>query len=411
DLKRLALQQSYAKEVGPRTAASYFLRYVRLSKSDLEILLEAAKAHPDKGLPAQAMSQTFFGQIGPEAAASLVSYARESEIEGMLNAGYVWLAGGKAMRDDRGLVYWKAILPRARATHANQLGGLDQHSPELAREVALRVLAAREPEWNWKTPAQAGNHRTGGTYLINQSGVRAALSRAPLKDELYSAAGDERLQLAELALRVASNDPTGAALSAFRVAIDSPWEKIRKQAVRNLSHRAEKGAALLEQCLREKKLPAEQRDQLLEGLGRCAGKAQLNLVRERLDLRVDGFEAAVMWEIAFEFDRDASVERALVEVFGKGPPAYRDEALSVLCQVSDERRIDVFRKVLRDGQSDSRIHTVLRTVADQYLIELGPEVLIHLRNPNVGIRNTATKAIERLKFYAEAKKLFEKEAK
>jgi hypothetical protein len=29
----------------------------------------------------------------------------------------------------------------------------------------------------------------------------------------------------------------------------------------------------------------------------------------------------------------------------------------------------------------------------------------------VGIRNTATKAIERLKFYAEAKKLFEKEAK
>ena len=50
---------------------------------------------------------------------------------------------------------------------------------------------------------------------------------------------------------------------------------------------------------------------------------------------------------------------------------------------------------------------MLRTVADQYLIELGPEVLLHLRNPDNGIRQTATTAIERLKFYAEAKKLFE----
>ncbi|MHC4407820.1 MAG: HEAT repeat domain-containing protein [Planctomycetota bacterium] len=411
DLKRLALERSYAKEEGPRAAASYFLRYVPLSKSDLGILLEVAKAHPDKGLPAQAMSKTFFGQIGPEAAASLVSYARESEIKGMLSAGHVWFAGGKAMRDDRGLVYWKTILPRTRATHASQLGRLDQQSPELARAVALRVLSAREPEWAWKTPSHAGDHRMGGAFLINQSGVRAALSRAPLRDALYRAASDERLQLAELALRVARGDSTDAALVAFRAAIDSPWEKIREQAVRDLSYRAAKGAALLEQCLREKKLPAEQRDELLKGLARCAGKAQLNYVRERLDQRVDGVEAEVMWDIAFAFDRDASVERALVEVFGKGPPAYHDEALSVLCRVSDERRIDVFRKVLRNGQSDSRIHTVLRTVADQYLIELGAEVLIHLRNPNVGIRNTATKAIERLKFYAEAKKLFEKEAK
>jgi len=52
---------------------------------------------------------------------------------------------------------------------------------------------------------------------------------------------------------------------------------------------------------------------------------------------------------------------------------------------------------------------VLNTVADQYLIELGPEVLLHLRNPGDGIRKTATKAIERLRFYAEAKRLFEGE--
>ena len=42
--------------------------------------------------------------------------------------------------------------------------------------------------------------------------------------------------------------------------------------------------------------------------------------------------------------------------------------------------------------------------ADQYLVELGPEVLTQLRHPNVTVRALATKAIERLKFYVDAKK-------
>ena len=44
-------------------------------------------------------------------------------------------------------------------------------------------------------------------------------------------------------------------------------------------------------------------------------------------------------------------------------------------------------------------------------MELGPEVLLHLRSPKDDIRQTATKAIERLKFYAEAKRLFDSEKK
>jgi hypothetical protein len=98
-------------------------------------------------------------------------------------------------------------------------------------------------------------------------------------------------------------------------------------------------------------------------------------------------------------------------VFGEGPTDYRTAALKILSRSSDPRRIPVFAKVLRESPDEAQVRVALRTVADQYLIELGPEVLLHLRNPDHDIRNTATLAIERLKFYAEAKKLFDTEPK
>ena len=51
---------------------------------------------------------------------------------------------------------------------------------------------------------------------------------------------------------------------------------------------------------------------------------------------------------------------------------------------------------------------VLQAVRDQYLVELGEETLAQLRNPDSGVRAIATEAIERLKFYAEARKACEK---
>ena len=63
-----------------------------------------------------------------------------------------------------------------------------------------------------------------------------------------------------------------------------------------------------------------------------------------------------------------------------------------------------------EGVGDARpaILDVLTAVRDQYLVELGEEALAQLRSPDESIRATATEAIDKLKFYAEAKKAFEK---
>ncbi len=94
-------------------------------------------------------------------------------------------------------------------------------------------------------------------------------------------------------------------------------------------------------------------------------------------------------------------------MFGHGGTQYRLEALHTLTKTSDVRRIEVFRRVLAEGDTKS-VSLVVKTISDQYLIELGRQVLEKLRSPDSNIRHTATKAIERLKFYADARKTFEK---
>ena len=89
---------------------------------------------------------------------------------------------------------------------------------------------------------------------------------------------------------------------------------------------------------------------------------------------------------------------------GKGHAQYRYHATRVLTKTTHAGRIPVFQRLLR-GDTDTRtLELVVRTVADQYLIELGSDVLKQLRHPDAKVRDLATKAIERLKFYVEAQK-------
>ena len=69
------------------------------------------------------------------------------------------------------------------------------------------------------------------------------------------------------------------------------------------------------------------------------------------------------------------------------------------------------RIVVLLGQLEGHVPLVLQTVAEQYLIELGEETLRHLRNPDHEARNAATNAIEKLKFYWEARNAFKESVK
>ena len=54
---------------------------------------------------------------------------------------------------------------------------------------------------------------------------------------------------------------------------------------------------------------------------------------------------------------------------------------------------------------------MLGVVADQYITELGMEALKHLQSPDAKTRNFAKNAVEKLKFYMEAKESFERREK
>jgi hypothetical protein len=413
ELKRIALQQSYSAENEARAAASNFLRMIPLNRNDLGILLEVAKQQPGRGLPKQALSPAFFKEIGPAAAAKLVPLAKDHEIDSMLSAGWQWLSEKSKEPADARMAFWRTAIPRATPKSIGFLRSAAHTSPELAYEVALLALGARDAGWNWGI-TRTGSWRADtdvGPQLLRVALVREQLASDRLKAKLYALAADDRWELAQLALQSAAQDESEAAITAYRAAMRSRFDALRERSVKGLRDRGSQGAAQLVAFLKDEKLPPELWEIALQSLARCGGKEQMPYVRERLDARPQHPEAGVMWSLAFEYDRAATIDRAFAEVFGDGPSGHRNEALDVLRQISDERRIAVFRKILREEKDEYRIHRVLRTVADQYLIELGPEVLLHLRNPDSGIRGTATKAIERLKFYAEAKKLFEKEGK
>jgi len=397
-IRRLAIAQWYEGDEGRRDAANFVFGLAPPEPADLPALLKAAKAHPEAGLPAHAMTGWYLKAIGSARAAELVPLAPDDAIEELLTAGFSVPT----------LVYWKAILPRTTARHAALLQKAAARGGPLAVAVARRILDARGEGWQWRTSArEPRRYNVAGPMVLNQ--VADALQGPELRPALYAAAADERYEIGLLAIRAASRDGSDAALEAHRVAMKSPWPDLRERAIKSLGNRGPEGAAVVASFLRDPEFPDVHENDALTAFSRSAGPAQMAYVRQRLDARPEGYEASVMWSVAFEHDRDATVERAFREVFGDGPKDFRDEALDVLREISDERRIPVFRKVLREDRDEARVHRVLNTVADQYLIELGPEVLLHLRNPGDGIRKTATKAIERLRFYAEAKRLFEGE--
>jgi len=416
ELRSRALEQSYDADVARRTAAEAVLATLGVGAADLDAVVRAAQAHPDGGIARIAMSSKFLAAVGAQNAVKLVAVASDAQLDALSNAGQrCWGANARpAGEPNRGYPFWAAMLDRFQPTAAQftvpfQLSG---ESPEYATLVAGWMLARHEPEFGWNTPGGPAKRNMRGGSLTRNRHLVAAFSRdAALRARLYASAADPRHEIGKLALNVADSDGTEAALVAYRASLDSPWHDLVGKSLDKLRNRGAAGSAILVEFLQRPDLTEPLRKRALQEFDGSAAKAQLPFVRQRLEARCRGYEAAVMWDVAFEYDPVQTTERALQEALGSGPAGYRTAALDVLTRAADARRIPIFRKVLREDSDTDRVHLVLRTVATQYLIELGPEVLLHLRNPDNGIRTTATEAIERLKFYAEAKKLFDTEKK
>ncbi len=408
-LRERAIRQWYDDDSARAQAAGSALNGLGIGADNFGAVLAAAKAHPAKGLLNAAYSQTFLAEIGPAKAAQLAPYAKR--LTDFYRSAGSWAAPGQPAPEIDDSVFWKAVLPLmdpANSKDIRTIQALTRGSKRHAAVVAQWILGERGAKWAWRTPDNQ-SRRDNGSAILRRPEVLEALGSEPLRKRLFELAGDDRYEIGRWAIQTAIYLRDPDSIIALERGVASPFAKLRKEAVRGYGKRGAVGAAALVRLLENVKTLPDVRDEALDALTECATIKQLPFVNRRLDARPGDPEASTMWDIALELDAPGTTDRALVEVLGAGPVEFRLPAVWVLGEVSDARRIPVFRRVLRESREQLMIHRVLRTVADQYLIELGPEVLLHLRSPNNGIRQTATKAIERLKFYAEAKKLFDDE--
>jgi HEAT repeat protein len=408
ELRKQALGAVYAGDVYRDTAAARALYVLGLEKEDWPAVQAVLDANKGKGLPACITQGDFLRAIGVERAVQLAGYATTAGDWHRLleNAAHV------PNRSAEWLPFFEAVVPHTGASSARALANYARNWPELQPLIARHVIASPGEEWNWETPDHVDKRRErSGRGVLGA--CDDAWTDAVARAALYEAAADPRLMVGRTALKVAKGDHSEGATAALARALDSPWPKFRSEALGLLGERGV--AAPLARFLEREGLSSDERRDAFQALAEAGDASYASVVRAYLDRRdPDSYRA---WIAYFELTPKDAVDFALEEVGGKGPPDFRAGALRTLTKTSDPRRIDVFRRILRGGQPkrrtgdeippiDNAVYTVLRTVADQYLIELGEETLLHLRSPDQNIRATATAAVERLKFYAEAKKAF-----
>jgi HEAT repeat protein len=233
-----------------------------------------------------------------------------------------------------------------------------------------------------------------------------AVRRAALKDDACRAkllrhVGDKRPEIAITAAATAAAEKSEAGTQALRRALDSETAAARAIALDALVDRAADGPSFVREFARRADLADADRRAVEVALGRGAAYGPLAADLLKLGTWPD------LWTVYQQIAPKECAELALAEAVGDRDGEHRRGAVRVLTEVEDPRRIEVFRKVL-NGTDRPAILEVLQAVRDQYLVELGEETLAQLRNPDAGVRGTATEAIDKLKFYAEAKKAFEK---
>lgn len=390
-----------------REVYSHVLDIVGLTGEDFDAITEGLRRRGARRMPAMLLARSRLKALGPEKAGAMAGFCHDdSELADLLKAGDVF-----AKREDAGLAFYRQVVPKAGPASANELHDIFG-IPALAPLVAERLLKANEPTWGWYTgappgpawgwPKDIGPH--GGPYAWG--GIDwDQLAAPPLRDLLVPFVEDPRPEVALAAAIAAAADETDTGTEALRRALRSKWQHARGIALKALFHRVPDGIALLREFAKRPGLTEEDCGAFDDVLEDVKGASAAALVLELLTSGKD--EWSGLWYAYRNLAPKECVDLALTQATGLGGREHRYEAVRVLTEADDPRRIEVFRALL-GGRDGDVIREVLGAVGNQYLVELGPEVLAQLRNPDDEIRELATNAIDKLKFYAEAKKAFEK---
>lgn len=377
---------------------------VGVGAEDYAAVLEGLGKRGERPFPKLLLDRKRLTAFGPQRAGALVEFCRdETEVGRLLEAGR-----GFAKEAGAGLAFYRQVVPRAGPTSAGVLHDL-LRNPDLAPLIVERLLKASGPEWGWgrdpgsySWPADIEKHE--GPYVW--SGIDWDRCKVPpLRELLVPFAEDPRPEIASVAVFAATAAGTEEATKALRRALrsDRPW--VREVALVELVRREPDGEMLLRDFARRADFAKEDYEAVENALEGLKAPARTALVLELLSQGKD--EWSDLWGVLHELAPKECVEHALRQAKSPGGPQHQCAAIDVLTRVDDPRRIELFREVLR-GQNLRAVREVLQAVGEQYLVELGPEALTQLRNPDDDTRELAANAIERLKFYAEAKKAFDK---
>jgi len=367
------------------------LQIVGLKAEDYPAL--ARELHPDGGLPWAFADSNFLMALGAERAGTLVDLCRnEKQADLLLRAG----TGFVNLEGDAGVPFFARVVPRVGTGAAETLYGIARN-PALLPIVVRRLLDARGEEWGWNhehenpTIAYTGEERRAhpGPYVWTRVKGDAEVLRPLLAGHL----DDPREEVAKTAAAYVAGGPDAEAL---RPALASPFASVRAIALRTLA-RGPEGAALLAEYARPENSRA-----VYDVLHRAEGEAYAALAARLL---ATGDEAwSGLWDAFYRLAPEAAIALALEAAAPEKPATnHRRYALRLLTEVSDPRRLEVFRQVLK-GTDTQDVTIVLQAVFDQYLVELGEETLEQLRSPDANVRRLANGAVERLKFYADARR-------
>ncbi|MCK6458641.1 MAG: hypothetical protein L6Q95_01945 [Planctomycetes bacterium] len=389
------------------------LKVVGVAEADVPSIVEGLRRRGEKRFPQVLLDKDRLWALGPGKAGALAEFCRsERDVNALLHAGMDF-----AGREDAGVEFFRVVLPKVGPGAASDLRTLVARK-ELVGLVADRLVSAQGPEWGWGAELRAENgwYRRG-TDPVALSPDRVALSYpgpyvwlavrrtgtagGEERGKLLRHVGDPRPEIAIAAAGAAAAEKSEAGTEALKLALHSATPAARAIALDALVDRVADGPALVREFAKRPNLSDYDRDAVAGAVWK--GTAYSALAAELI--RAGTWPG--LWPVYQQIAPTECVELALIEALGERGGDHRLGAVRVLTELEDPRRIEAFRKVLK-GTDRAAILEVLGAVRDQYLVELGEEALAQLRNPDANIRAVATEAIDKLKFYAEAKKAFEK---
>ncbi len=391
ELRGRAIQAMYSTNKKEAEAATAVITRIRVTPSEWPKIRELALRH--KHIHAYLIQAG--GMNGPSELIPIVPLAdTEEKVRGLL--AYASHYSDNFPLDDRRKLVAQ-VLERATPASGDLLFALASKR-DYVDLVVQRMLRATGKEWNW----------ISGKYSAIKIVTQAWRTKDLVGPLFYAHADDPRAIIGELAIDHARRIQTPEASAALALALKSPHSKVVRAALKALKARSASEMRPIFELLRSEPFAKDAYDAIEDGghLSHTGAiEAQLPHVTDRL--------ARKAWSCLESLDPKRAATLAFEGVKVGRSRAYRLAALDVLARSNDPRRMDIFRRVLSEDQDKMLAGgevIVLRAIGDQYLHELGPQILQYLRHPDPRVSNTAHGAIKRIQFYVEAKKILESAA-